>query len=316
VETVEPVPRPTLLIFNPAAGARGDRRALAERVAAVLEGAGERVVLRPTEAPGHAARIVAEALPGGEVAEVLVLGGDGTLNEAITGAFRAGAMEDGAAAPRFGVVPAGTANVIARDLGLPRDALRAARRLAEPSTRRFDLGVCRSSTDERPFVLSAGVGIEAEVLAAVDADLKRRTGALAIAWAGLRACGASSRGLEVSLTLADGRRLEGLETASLAVGNSRFYAGAFRLSHRACTDDGLLEVALPRSTRLPSLVLLAAVARLSDAAEAPGARVFQARRVEVVAPRPIPVHVDAEPAGTTPAVFTVRRRALRLRVPG
>lgn len=307
-----------LLLYNPAAGRGGGRRELARRVCELLERGGEAVEPVPTAGPGHAAELVEERLRrlGSEKAgDILVLGGDGTLNEAVTGALRAGALKAGGPGPRFGIVPAGTANVIARDLGLPRHPLRAAAALAGGGARPFDVGTCRGPAGERPFLLAAGVGVEAEAIAGVDPASKRRFGPAAFVAAGWRAAGWRDRALRVRATLADGRQVERLVPGSLTCGNSRLYGGPCRLSRLAAHDDGVLELLLLRSTARRTLLALALASRLADASRAPGTELLPVVAVAVDAEVPVPVHVDAELFGTTPVELGVLPRALRLRVP-
>jgi diacylglycerol kinase family enzyme len=163
-----------LLIVNPAA-----QGVTARRVNAVIEtlDAPYRVEVEHTKERGHAQEIAARArLDGFEV--LAVLGGDGTLNEAINGVA-------GTSLP-VTVLPAGGANVFARSLGLPRDALEAARRLAEgtASTRRVSLG----KSDGRWFSANFGVGFDAAIVRHVEARprIKRLIGDSYFVWAGLR----------------------------------------------------------------------------------------------------------------------------------
>ncbi len=307
----------TTLLYNPVAGRGGERAALAARVAAVFRAAGNSVEPRPTERPGHAAEIVEDLLQqvGAEELDLLVLGGDGTLNEAVTGALRAGVLRAGGPGPRFGIVPAGTANVVARDLGLPSDSIAAAELLARGGESPFDVGICESSTGTRPFLLATGIGVEAEAIAGVDAQAKRQLGPAAFVLAALRVAGPRNRDLRVVARLEDGTRYRSSGSASLTCGNSRLYGGPCRLSRRADTADGVLELLLMESTSVPAMLALGAAARLSEAAAAPGVELLRITEAEIDAPTPVAVHVDAEPAGFTPVRLAVLRTALRLRTP-
>lgn len=305
------------LIFNPTAGRGYERAVLAARVAELFSAAGEPVEPRPTERAGHAADLV-EALAlerGAEATDVLVLGGDGTLNEAVTGALRAGLLREGGPGPRIGIVPAGTANVIARDLGLPLDPVAATRALVRGGERVFDVGTCETTEGLRPFLLAAGIGIEAETIAAVSPESKRLLGPAAFVQAGLRIAGHRDRALRVRARLADGSERCLLVAGSLTCGNSRLYGGPCRLSWRADTQDGLLELLLIDSTSVPALLALGLAARLSEAASARGVELLQVVEATVDAHRPIAVHVDAEAFGATPARIGILPGALRLRAP-
>ena len=309
--------RASVLIYNPAAGKGGERALLARQVAEVFALAGESVEARPTLAPGHATELVAEILSvgGDELPDLLVLGGDGTLNEAVTGAQRCGLLQAQGPGPRFGIIPAGTANVIARDLGLPREPLAAARLLAKGGEVAFDVGTCESSAGLRPFLLAAGTGIEAETIEVVGPEAKRRLGPAAFLRAAWGLAGRRDRGLTVDALLATGQRRSAAAAGGVTCGNSRLFGGPCRLSRLAAYDDGVLELALIGSSTLPALLAFGAAALLRDAAAAPGVEVLSVTPALVEAPEPVPVHVDAELFGFTPMRLGVLRRALRLRTP-
>ena len=303
-----------VIVFNPASGRRLDRN-LVERVAAII-GAEGATTLLPTERGGHACDLVEQVLRSrrGQVTDVIALGGDGTLNEVVLGAWRAGAFEAGGPGLRVAVVPAGTTNVVARSLGLPREPEAAARAIASGRDRAIDLGLCRLAGEERPFVLACGIGLDAEVALAVPARLKRLLGRHAYSLTALQHCGGRDRGLVLEWVDAAGARGTS-EAASAIVGNAPFYGGPARLSRAAAFDDGLLELALLSSTRLIPFVRACVTASLTQAADAPAVRVVHVRSVRAHASSDVAVHVDAEPAGTTPLAIEVLPGALSVRVP-
>lgn len=188
-----------------------------------------------TSAGGDPARLAAEAASAGAAA-VVACGGDGTLNGVLNGLAAAGASD-----VVVGVIPAGTANVWAREAHVPRDPAGALRLLDEGQVMRTDLGQARLRGEERRFLLMCGVGIDAAVVAAVEARpaLKRRAaqGAFAIAGAGVLASGRPVR-----VTLDDGRHAHDLSLLLLVAGNTRLYGGVTPLASGACADDGLLDV--------------------------------------------------------------------------
>ncbi|HEX8457326.1 MAG TPA: diacylglycerol kinase family protein [Pyrinomonadaceae bacterium] len=158
------------LISNPNAG-RGGRRRAAEvaRFCELLAARGVEVETLRTNAPGDATRLAAEAWRKG-FREVIVSGGDGTINEALQGLV--------GTEVRLGIWPAGTANVLARELRLPFDAAGAAEVIARGEVRRIYAGC---ATEERTgarryFFLMAGVGLDASIVERVRTRLKRRVG--------------------------------------------------------------------------------------------------------------------------------------------
>jgi len=130
----------------------------------------------PTDAAGHATALAREAVPLGTDL-VLVLGGDGTINEAAHGLVKSGVP--------LGVVPAGTANVLAMELGLGSRLSVALERLMCYTPRRIATGRLVTGRDKRYFLCMAGAGLDAKIVTKVDPDLKDRTGKLAYWAAGL-----------------------------------------------------------------------------------------------------------------------------------
>jgi YegS/Rv2252/BmrU family lipid kinase len=149
-----------LLIANP--GARRGERALPKAVRAFAD-AGVHCDAMTTESPGHGAQLALDLANGYDA--VFTLGGDGTAIEVMGSLAHAG--------PPVGVLPGGTANVIARTLGVPRRVRRAVRSLLDGDEARIDLG--RLSTGQR-FAVGMGVGLHASMIALTRAPLKKRLG--------------------------------------------------------------------------------------------------------------------------------------------
>src|SRR5216684_2930665 len=162
--------RRALIIVNPAAGrSRSSRRRL-DQVVAALERRGCVVVLRRAgPASGDVERLAREAEAEFDI--IVAAGGDGTLNAVVNG------MK---AAPRaVALLPFGTANVLAREIGLPRDPERLAELIASAPAHPVWPGL----VGDRLFLTMASSGFDAEIVAAVNKRLKRHTGRLAFAWA-------------------------------------------------------------------------------------------------------------------------------------
>src|SRR5918997_1666643 len=149
--------RKAVLIYNPRAGRHADPARPVEAFCAAARALGLEVEARATAGPNDAARIAAEAARAGAT-DVVARGGDGTVHEAIQGLVGSGA--------RLLVWPAGTANVLARQLNLPRGAEEAARVLVGGGSRRITLGAATSERtgERRYFFMLAGVGLDASVV--------------------------------------------------------------------------------------------------------------------------------------------------------
>ncbi|HKP72069.1 MAG TPA: diacylglycerol kinase family protein, partial [Pyrinomonadaceae bacterium] len=157
-------------ISNPNAGRGGAARAAEVTwFCELLRGRGIEVEAVSTRAPHDATRLAAEATREG-CGEVVVSGGDGTINEALQGLV--------GTRTRLGIWPAGTANVLARELQLPFDAEGAADVIARGETRRIYAGCATDEATEvrRYFFLMAGIGLDASVVERVRPRLKRRVG--------------------------------------------------------------------------------------------------------------------------------------------
>ncbi|MBX9750751.1 MAG: diacylglycerol kinase family lipid kinase [Roseococcus sp.] len=192
-----------LLIFNPAAGSR--RRRKLARAMAVL---GRNAVVAETAGPGDARRIAAQAAAEGHD-YVVAAGGDGTIAE-----VAAGLMGSRSA---LGILPFGTANVLALELGLPRDAEGAARVIAAGREAMIHPGLA----DGRLFVQMLGAGFDAAVVHHLPPGLKRHIGKGAYVWQSLVEMARHDfRALRFS---ADGGPWE--DAAGLIVTKGRLYAG-------------------------------------------------------------------------------------------
>lgn len=161
--------RKATLISNPKTGRYGSRRRSIQEVASDLESLGLKVDLQLTSGPGDATEIAARAARDGYT-DVIVAGGDGTINEAIQGLAGTDA--------RLAIIPRGTGNVLARELGLPLDEEQAVAVVAAGKSRQIYLGlvVDETSNQSRYFVLMAGIGLDASVVGRVQPSLKKRIG--------------------------------------------------------------------------------------------------------------------------------------------
>src|SRR5262245_23711969 len=224
--------RAVLLILNPTAGRR--RRGLVDAVVQHVRADGWTVDVVETAAPGDARRL-AESCDAGRYGVIAVAGGDGTINEAVNGlASRCGA------APALGIVPLGTANVLAHELGLGFSATAIARTITAGRELLVQPGqATNGATDPRCFSLMAGAGFDAKVVAGVSAPLKRRWGRAAYVWRSLieahRYC-----------PVRYGVEIDGVsyEAASVIVTRSRHYAGPYVVAPDAALGKPVLHVCL------------------------------------------------------------------------
>lgn len=306
------------LIFNPEAGQREGYR----RVLEIIEFLREQrwaVAIRETKGPADVTRYADQAVAQA-VDVVLVVGGDGTVN----GVANSLAGSDVA----LGVLPMGTGNVLAAELGLVPvptplhrpDPLAAARVLSQGQQRWIDLGRIivtaeDGSTLTRYFVLWAGIGFDAAVTRLVETELrwgKRRFGALSYVWAGINTA-LRHPGTQATIRFND----QVIEDQVILVGvsNAQLYAGAVRLAAKARLDDGWLDAYIFEGRGLLAMLRHLVSILIRRPQRDPSVETFDIRRMSVEADDPLPVHIDGEPIGTTPISLEVVPQALKLLVP-
>lgn len=200
------------VIHNPVAGGSRARRFAA--TLEVLERRGHHVAVQTTAGPGDAGRLARSALARGH-RRIVVAGGDGTVDEAIN-ALAGSAAE-------LAILPLGTANVLAAEIGLELHPAEIARCILDGPAHRISLGRIRGADGEpRLFSIMAGVGFDAHVVAGVDLALKRRIGKAAYIWESLRQLRRFAFP-RYHVTLDDGF----FEAASVVVAKGHFYAGRY-----------------------------------------------------------------------------------------
>ncbi len=252
---------------------------------------------------GDAIEIAREV--SGRVAALYVFGGDGTFNEVLNGI-------DGSTP--LGFIPGGGTSVLPRALGIPRGSAQAARRLTENARpRRIGLG----RVNGRRFGFAAGVGLDAEIVRAVD-DLGRRSdgrrpGNLAFAWTGLRTLARHNYRLDPAL------EVKGHGRAAFALvsnGPSYSYAGRVALQPAPnASFEGGLDLVAPTEVRSRDIPRIARYAlRWGDRENARGlVYVHDADRLEIVCDRPLPLQADGEDLGDVEhAVFEAEHEAVTI----
>jgi diacylglycerol kinase (ATP) len=295
------------LIYNPIAGP-WDIQQTVKRICALLEKHGWSVLLQQTEKPGDATVMAHEAAQAGCDA-VVVAGGDGTVNEAVNGL--AGTQT------ALGVLPAGTGNLWARQLGIspysvanPLLTHEAVAGLTKGAIRRIDAG----KANDRYFLCWAGIGLDAQVTTELEPRPRhtKHLGMLPYIIAAFLVA-RDFPGVRTRVQL-DDNVVRG-RTLLIVASNIQQYAGQLHVVPQARVDDGLLDVSVFKGLGFPYALrhLLTMLSRryLQD----PQIVHRQARHIEVRTEYPVPVQVDGDPIGTTPVTLQVVPRALRVLVP-
>jgi diacylglycerol kinase (ATP) len=284
----------TVLISNPNAGRGGERRAReVARFCESLKKRGVEVEAFDTSGPNDAARLAARVAHEG-ARDVIVSGGDGTINEALQGLIGTEA--------RLAVWPRGTANVLARELRLPFEAERAAEVIARGRSKPVHVGcaINERTGEQRYFFLMAGIGLDASVVQHVRPRMKRRVGEAAFWYAGLGHLAhwhPQSFSIEV-----DGQTFQ---ATFAAIGKAAHYGGNLAITPRARMEEPEFEVCIVDSrSRLRFLYLLSHAVRPSGVAEnMRGVQFIRARRARVTGD--VLVQIDGELTGELPMTFEI-----------
>lgn len=291
-----PTPRHTIaVILNPAARSSRAGRQL-ERVRALATGA-HCAETRTAGDARHLARTLAEE----GWSTIVAAGGDGTVNEVVAGLLEA----DVATCPTLGILPLGTMNVFALELGLPVLRLEHCwQRIEAGHTRPIDVW----GAGPHRFVQMAGVGVDAQVIRHTSWESKKQ-------WGPLSYLGTLSRVLEnppaeIRVRIDDG---PWLSASTVLLGNGRLYGGPFSVFPEAVNDDGLIDIALVHGHGPATFSNLVADVLLRENDESHDRLTrWRGQRVSIEAADAVPFEVDGELGGETPV--EIHRLDTRLQV--
>lgn len=287
----------TLLIVNPVAGTRWKGRSI-NRVVEKLKEAFPGLELTRTKGPGDATTLSRKAASDG-YKTIISVGGDGTINETINGM----AGSDSA----LGVIPMGTGNALAREIGLSLNPVRASSMISHAMTKRISLGIANG----RYFVIGAGIGFDAQMMERVDRQykgLKRKLGVIPYILAGLGTLSAYNH--PKIRFIVDGEEYIG-EYGLIVKSN----AGRFKFANGISLEDSSLLLCLFKKVNtIPFLrywfsVLSGSPINSEDIAYIRGNEIY------VTSDDPISLHVDGEVIGATPVKISLCKDGLNLLVP-
>jgi diacylglycerol kinase (ATP) len=282
----------TCIILNPAA--RSERaRSLARKVQSLTSG----TVIKLTEGPGDAEAKAERAVAQG-FKTIVAAGGDGTINEVVNGL---------AGAPvHLGILPIGTINVFAQELGLPMDVEKAWRVVLKGKTRSIDL----PSANDHHFVQLAGVGLDAEVVAKTNWESKKALGPLSYALTATQMMTRKPPKLRIHT-----ETNEVLRGSFVLIGNGRFYGGPFEIFKDGRLDDGLLDVCVFEQQNPLALIRYIQGVLTGSHTKFHDVNHFKCNRVRIEADEVVPVEVDGELLGYLPCEFSLRKDGLSVIVP-
>jgi diacylglycerol kinase (ATP) len=283
----------TVVILNPAA--HSDR---AKRWRSRLESLARDCTLCETSRAGEAESLARHAASEG-FEKIVAAGGDGTINEVVNG------LAGSAAA--LGLLPMGTVNVFAMELGLPSHNLEQCWDIIRGGhTRLVDL----PNANGKYFVQLAGVGLDAQVVKETSAALKRNFGPLSYL-----ICAAQVAARRPPRLLIESEKVPMMEGSFVLVGNGRRYGGPFPFFKHAIIDDGLLDVVAFKQLGYLEIIKYLQDVFFSSDIHLPEVEYFQTRRLRVTSDQEVPVELDGEVVANCPVEFQIQERTLRVLAP-
>ncbi len=292
------------LIYNPfAGGLRGRRIERLDRAVAALAVHGRRVLRHPTTGPRTAGAIARACVDAGSDL-IVTAGGDGTINEVVEGMA-------GCRVP-LAVLPAGTANVLANEIGLGSGMERAARRLLFSTARQIPLGrLDLADGSAHHFLLMAGAGLDASIVFNLDIALKTRFGKAAYWVSGFALFGKTLQEFQV---FADGQTLD---CSFALITKVRNYGGDLQIARTVSLLDDQFEVVLFQGSNSWRYFLYLSAVAVKRHMLLKGVQTYRARELQLVPRNGDTVHLqmDGEYAGMLPATVRMSSEAVTLLVP-
>jgi diacylglycerol kinase (ATP) len=292
------------VIFNPVA--RGEK---ASAFRTRLESLKEELEFRQTTSPESARNLGRKAVEEG-FETIVAVGGDGTFNEVLNGV---GMVEGAFDSVRLGVLPLGTANVFAKELGLPMDLEAALDVIRDGRTRSVDLALASFEREgkliRRYFGQLAGAGLDARAIELVNWESKKRFGVLAYVEAGLKAIVET----QVKLTVSNGA--EQLVGELVLVGNGRFYGGKFELFPTASLTDGMLHAVVFERVHWADIVRRGWGLFTQTMTQQEGIRIIRGKDLKLTSDRAARFQLEGDIVGSLPCSFQLYPQKLQMIVP-
>lgn len=260
--------------------------------------------IKTTAKRGEARTLAAEAVNQG-YNHIIAGGGDGTINEVLNGIIDKDVV--------MGVLPMGTENVFCKAMGIPLEIKEACRHFLESKEKRIDVGVA----NKHHFLMMAGIGLDAHIISDMDPELKKALGGVGFILKGVDFLVHRIQEVyrpTVKLRLNDKDELIESKFWIILVGNQSYYSGTIKLATKAKIDDGLLDILvfpfIDNETMLQQLVSAMTETHL----ELGEVMYYQSKDFTIETDHPIFSQADGELIDKTPLHFTVKHKALRIRI--
>jgi diacylglycerol kinase (ATP) len=280
------------IIFNPAA--RGEKaRSLEEKVRSLT---GPDTPLF-TSRPGETAALARQLAQEGH-STIVAAGGDGTINEVINGIAGLDIS--------LGILPTGTMNILACELGLPTTQLEQCWEIIQSGfTRSIDLAMA----NDQYFVQLAGIGLDALAVRETDLNMRKTIGPISYIFAAAQIIGRPAPRLEICFN-----ERETMGGCFVLVGNGRFYGGPLSFFPNAKNDDGLLDVLVFKHQGYLDIIRYLQGILIGNHADFADIEYRQIHSLRVISDRRVPVEIDGEVSFHTPVHFRVGPSKLRVHV--
>ncbi|HYJ12627.1 MAG TPA: diacylglycerol kinase family protein [Thermomicrobiales bacterium] len=292
------IPSPSVaVIVNPATHGN------VQRVLEILQAEaphGTRLEVFMTEHAGHASELATSQAAWADV--LVAVGGDGTVGE-VAGVARVTNKV-------LGIIPGGSTNIIARELGIPTNVQQAVRLMFHSQGRiSLDAGIC----GDRTFLHMAGMGIDSLLFELADANLKRKVGWMAYLPAAMKAL---TRPMATYTIRTAERDMVNVKSPLVLIANGRsIIAPQFRLDSRIRFDDGKLDVAVVTATRPDEIARVLARLATRQLFDSPLVEWFTTTEITVEADPPMAVQLDGDVALHTPISISIAPGAVTIIVP-
>jgi len=265
-----------------------------------------------TDGPGHATRIVKDRLSQG-YRNIVVVGGDGTVNEVVNGFFD----EAGYTPPdaRLGLIPSGTGGDLVRTLGIPRLPTEALARLLQGQPRTLDVGrlTCSGPSGaktERHFINIADAGLGGETAARVNRSSKAMGGFLCFLWSALVTV--LSYHNQTATVVVDDNEPFSIALSIVAVANGQYFGGGMRIAPLAIPDDGCFDVVILHSISRGDLLRNLPRVYRGTHINHSKLKILRGRTVRITSDTPLTIQADGEIIGTLPAEFSILPGVLKV----
>lgn len=235
-----------------------------------------------------------------QVELVIIGGGDGTLNSAIEGLINTKLP--------LGILPMGTANDLARTLGIPTDLSAACQVISNGKVRLIDLGWVNG----QHFFNVASLGLSVQITQRLTKDVKQRWGVLAYAFTALQTLW-SARPFRAEIRVKN--QSFNVKTIQIAIGNGRYYGGGMTVAEDATIDDRRLDLYSLETKHWWEIIALLPAIRQGNHNSWPNVRALHAQEIEINTSKRRPINTDGEITTQTPAKFRVIPQALAVIAP-